>query len=105
MPAPSFFRNLGLFVFEDFLDCETLAHIQSEMSAAKDEKGMTAREGSEEGIVDETSRKVLAVDVCNPTATLVRDRLLDIRPRLEEHFHLPLSGCKGPFFLTNDQTT
>ncbi len=99
MPNFTFFRNLGLFAEEGFLDSETCLHVREQISAAETKKGVIVGNGAEEGVIDEEWRKVLCAQVDKATLTLVEEKLLAIRPRLEKHFGMSLDGCDGPVFL------
>jgi SM-20-related protein len=103
MPSASFFRNLGLFVQENFFETAMCDHICGEIGKASFEKGTITGSGSSEGELDETRRKVLSANVEEGTDFLVKQKLLEIKPRLEDHFRVSVSGCQGPNFLRYDQ--
>jgi predicted 2-oxoglutarate/Fe(II)-dependent dioxygenase YbiX len=100
VPGAGFFRALGLFVVDDFLDPDSCARISSEVTHYAAEKG---RIGSgtqgEEGRLDETVRKVLGSSIPKPTRQSIGDRLTRLKPQLESHFQTPLADCDGPHFL------
>ena len=99
MRSANFFRSLGLFVAQDFVNTDSRSRLRSEMDASAFEKATVIKDG-EEGILDEESRKVLSVQVTEGTWRSVREHLRAIRPSLEEHFRIPLSRkCHGPDFL------
>lgn len=99
MPSANFFRALGLFVAEDFVNKDFCSGLRSEMDASVSEKATVIKDG-QEGVLDEESRKVLNVRVAEDTWRSVRERLREIRPSLEEHFRVSLSRkCHGPDFL------
>lgn len=102
MPGSAFFRKLGFFLANDFLDPMRCAEICSEMRAAPHDKGTIVsnspeQEGSD--LVDESIRKVLQSDIARPSKLFVRARLDELRPKLEEHFKITLTGRDGPQFL------
>lgn len=97
MPSPGFFSSLGLFLRHGFLDPALCARLRSEMRAASSEKASVVRKGSD--AVDESIRKVLCASLEESTALLVGERLLELEPRLEQHFGVSLTGCDGPQFL------
>jgi len=99
MPSANFFRDLGLFAQPKFLDSGERRKILAEMSASTSERARISGSATEEGIVDETWRKTLWTRVENSTAAMVEQRLMEIKPRLEEHFHIPLGGIEPPSFL------
>jgi len=98
MPSPAFFRGLGLFVLSDFFDCAFRTEVRQEILTASEDKATIVRDGKE-GILDESSRRVLSANVAKQTSRLVKDRLLAIKPALEEHFSVTLNGCEAPCFL------
>jgi SM-20-related protein len=99
MRSANFFRALGVFVAENFLTSELCSDLRSEMDVSAFEKATVIKDG-QEGILDEDSRRVLAIRVSDQTRQSVRERLRAIKPSLEEHFGLSLSRkCHGPDFL------
>lgn len=100
MPSSDFFRRLGLFVIDGFLDSSDCARLRSEIDSSS---GAAARiTGGQEGRVDENVRRALVADVSKPTATFLRSRLRDLMPDIEQHFRLRLADCEGPQFLAYD---
>jgi SM-20-related protein len=99
MPSSSLFHHLGLFIHEDFLDHSTCAQIQSQMQTAECQKASIVSPHGDEGIVDEDVRKVLSVKAEASMATMVWDKIWDLKPSLEEHFHVHLRGSEPPVFL------
>jgi predicted 2-oxoglutarate/Fe(II)-dependent dioxygenase YbiX len=49
--------------------------------------------------LDPGSRKTQIAQVSDASADLVKSRLLDLMPELEQHFQLPLAWCRPPQFL------
>ena len=103
MPSHPFFRSAGLFVKTDFLDPRECAHIRAQMREAASRKALIFKKNGDEGALDESWRKVLCVSVEKPLANLVKTRLLEVKPSLEEHFRVPLTDCQGPNFLRYDE--
>jgi SM-20-related protein len=99
MPSHLFFRSAGLFVNSEFLYPAECADIRAQMREATSRKALIAKSNADVDALDESQRKVLCVSVEKPLATLVKTRLLEVKPRLEEHFRVPLTGCQGPDFL------
>jgi SM-20-related protein len=102
MPSSVFFRHAGLFVMPGFLNRSECLDVQARMRGAQPEKALIAKKsggGRAETLVDENWRKVASINVDKSTATWVKERLLEVRPKLEEHFKIPLTGCQGPDFL------
>jgi predicted 2-oxoglutarate/Fe(II)-dependent dioxygenase YbiX len=101
MPGADFFARLGLFVVKSFLDpvlCETLV---SEARSTVRVPSLTYRDGASS--VDESFRRAKDVKVSKQTRLLVQDRLLAVKPKLEEHFRMKLAGCEKPDFLLYDE--
>ncbi len=103
MPSHLFFRSAGLFVKTDFLDSRECADITAQMREAAPRKALIAKKDGEEDALDESWRKVLSVSVEKPLSNLVKTRILEVKPTLEEHFRVPLTGCQGPNFLRYDE--
>src|SRR5579871_4613242 len=99
MPNSLFFRNLGLYAEDGFLDSATCVQVRREMCEVENWKGVIVGKGNEEGVVDENWRKVLCAEVRPETSSLTKARLEAIIPKLQRHFGLPLDGCDGPVFL------
>src|ERR1700686_4322992 len=102
MPAPEFFRNLGLYVVRGFLSSERCAQLCSEMVSAPAEKGCLLRDGKQ-AVTDEEVRKVEIVDLPKPVTLPVKNRLSNIRLDVERHFGIALGACERPQFLVYRQ--
>jgi SM-20-related protein len=95
-----FFRDLGLFVTEDFLNHDSCRRLVAELKTASFEKATIVKDGHD-GVLDENSRKVSCISVAEETWSAIRQQFQDIKPKLEEHFCISLSmKCHGPDFLT-----
>ncbi|MGH9848283.1 MAG: 2OG-Fe(II) oxygenase [Blastocatellia bacterium] len=97
MPNPDFFARLGLLTIKGFLDDELCIRLLSE---ADSNRGVpaTIRQGSATTL-DESVRQTMRVKVTALSKSLVKTRLLALRPRLESHFQIALKGIEGPQFL------
>jgi predicted 2-oxoglutarate/Fe(II)-dependent dioxygenase YbiX len=70
------------------------------MRNAPAEVGRIIGDGSEEaGMVDESVRRVSYAVIPKQTRRLVKSHLEELKPKLEEHFQVPLTGYQGPQFL------
>jgi len=98
MPGAAFFRNLGLFLIEDFLEADLCSRICAEMRSAAAEMGRIVSENGERRI-DENVRRVMCATVQGPIEDSVKARLEAVRPRLQEHFGIALSANPHPEFL------
>ena len=99
MPGSAFFRNLGLFVIDDFLRPEACTQLCSEMVRSTSDAGTVVRPG-EARHLDVSARKVLCANIPKDSWFPVREQLRSIRPSLEQHFNVALhQKCHGPDFL------
>ena len=108
MPSSVFFHHAGLFVQPVFLTLNECLDVQARMRQALPERAQIARkseQGRGEALLDETRRKVDNVAIDRPTATWVKQRLFEIKPRLQEHFGITLRGCQGPDFLSYSENS
>jgi SM-20-related protein len=100
MPAPSFFRNLGLFIRPDFFDAATCDQICAEMCVGESKKALIYRGSVGDGVLDEGTRKSLSVRVEKSTKLMVKEKLYALKPAIEEHFRISLGDCELPTFLS-----
>lgn len=98
MPDAAFFTRFGLLAIPDFIDAESCARLRDEMQSAETVAATVAKK-SDMYAVDETVRKVKLAQVSPPTNSWIRQKLLDVRPILEQHFQVELCGCQIPQFL------
>lgn len=101
MPNHDFFTHLGLFVLKDFLDAEFCAKYLSEArSATVAPVQILQRSGTKSInlIRDESQRRTERIKVFASTESFIEARLLAIKPMLESHFNLVLTGCQTPLF-------
>jgi SM-20-related protein len=99
MPNANFFTRFGLFVNEGFLDPELCSRIRSEMRSTPGKPATVAEDKDLDNAVDESARKTKSAEVSAPTLSYVKERMLALRPMLEKHFNVTLSGCQEPQFL------
>src|SRR3954467_10101772 len=100
MPSAHFFRNLGLFVAEKFLEPSVCGDLLAQITQTPSNAGTIVREAGE--MVDEDVRRVRSVDLGGESRAHVRRRLLDLMPDLQDHFNVVLKDCQGPNFLRYD---
>src|SRR5215216_4616598 len=98
MPTADFFTRLGLFAEPAFLDEGLCARVRDEMAAAS-RAPATVRADQDAYGVDEDTRRTKLADVAEETRSLVEERLLALKPRLESHFDLALTGAQKLGFL------
>jgi len=98
MPNAAFFTRFGLFAEPALLDGELCARVRSEMASAR-RKQATVQDADDDYAVDEDTRRTKLAQVAPETAALVEKRLLDAKPRIEEHFGIELEGVQKIGFL------
>jgi predicted 2-oxoglutarate/Fe(II)-dependent dioxygenase YbiX len=98
MPRSNFFVHLGLLAVKGFLDADLCARLRSEMELQSGFPAMIGATGNER--VDQDVRRANLVNVSTQTKLLIKERLLDIQPRLESHFKITLEEFEKPQFLT-----
>ena len=87
--APELLHHLGTFFQRDFFDPECRARLLAEVQAVPSQKGRILV-GDAQAVLIESARKVLCADVKKTTIELVKERLVEIKPRLEAHLQVPL---------------
>jgi SM-20-related protein len=98
MPSANFFRNLGLFVQENFLASGLCDQIREQISKGKFKPGIILGEHAED-VVEESIRKVSRGKVERFLDENVKSQLTALMPALEDHFKVSLGACQGPEFL------
>src|SRR5260370_24067809 len=96
MPQADFFARLGLFVWRGFVDAELSTSLRSAASLSASTKSSVQKGGTADTVVDESVRRSLEVRLDPATASLVTERLLQLRPRVEAHFNITLTDCEPP---------
>jgi predicted 2-oxoglutarate/Fe(II)-dependent dioxygenase YbiX len=98
MIEAAFFVRMGLFVFPNFLSHDICAKLRSKVASSEWKHAPVAEGGQD--TYDEQHRKTKQHAIDNVSMKEMHVRLLAIRPQLESHFHMPLSGCQAPRFLS-----
>ena len=98
MPKAAFFTRLGLFAEPALLDRQLSDRVREEMASARRKQATVRDEGDAYG-VDEDTRRTKSAQVGADTRALVEERLLAVKPRLEEHFGMELDGFQKLSFL------
>jgi len=80
MPHPAFFRDMGLFVENNFLDALARAQVQEQIRCAQSEKGTIVDAEQKTLLVDESRRRVLSAKFSRSVGALVERRLREIKP-------------------------
>lgn len=89
--------KFGIFVTEDFLDAGLCADLRTAASVTAMEQAAIYTKGVIR--VDETVRRTKSAKIAEPAASVLKARLLDLKPALEAHFNLTLKGCDDPHLL------
>jgi len=97
MLRADFFARLGMLVVEDFLDGESCRKLRHEVRESASTPAAVWKENGK--VVDEEARRTTRAKVTKTTESLVKRKLLALRPRLEGHFGVPLRGVQRPQFL------
>jgi SM-20-related protein len=98
MIGAAFFARMGLFVFPNFLSNDICAKLRSKLASSEWKHAPVAERGQD--TYDEEHRKTKQHTIDNVSKNEMHVRLLEIRPQLELHFHMYLSGCQAPRFLS-----
>ena len=92
-------RSLGMLVEPNFFDWKTCNHLRTEAATASTIEAAVASRIGSLPYVAEMDRKTKVVAVQQLAVALVKARFQELRPRLETHFGVLLSGCELPQFL------
>jgi SM-20-related protein len=98
MPAADLFARLGLFVVGDFLDPPLCERLRSEAAKARAAPA-TVRTKENVYAVNAETRRTKQAQVPKADAGLLKKRLLSVKPQIEEHFGVALSGLQPLQFL------
>lgn len=98
MPSANFFSKLGIFSIPGFLDRDRCELIRREMD---ENAHITATVGKKTGeyVVDNSIRSAKFTDIGDETERGVHRKLLDVMPRISEHFGIKLAGTQPLQFL------
>ena len=88
---------IDLLEIDDFLDAATRADIVAELDRAASAPS-TVLSGDAGGRMD-AARKSKRVAVPPEVGERVRERLMELKPRIEAHFGVALTECEEPQFL------
>ncbi len=93
--------RLDLFLDGEFLDARECEAMLAELRSA-DGRAASVYSRDAHGSVDERVRRAARLTPTRETVELVRRRLLERMPALEEHFRIKLGDCEEPQFLRYD---
>ena len=84
-------------VWRHFLEEPLCARLRAEARGAVRRPAQVFKPGEGYGIDTDTGvRKTALVDIAGATRALLQERLLTLKPALEQHFHVTLEGCESP---------
>ena len=93
---------IDLLEIEEFVDADLRAELVAELNAATGSAAaVLSREAG--GMVQSSVRKTTRVSVGAETRERVRQRLMQEKARIEEHFGVALTECEDPQFLRYDE--
>ena len=99
MPHSDFFTRFGIFAVKRFLDAELCARLRAEMFSSELSPAMLVEKYGSVETVKESVRKTGHAKVSESTTSLVVERLMALRPEIENHFKLTFNDCEDPQFL------
>jgi len=91
------FVRFGLLIVQDFFDSHLCAELRDEAGRSANLQATVWSKGAR--TVQAETRRTKQASVSPAVESLVKEKLLLIKPRVEEHFKLALSGCETPQFL------
>src|SRR5690242_19749942 len=98
MPNSDFFSRLGLFVVRDFFDANLCSRLRAELRVAPATPAKVA-DNDYLSRVDSAIRRTNLLQVKSDTRALIDARMAEVRPALEAHFRVPLTGWEAVNFL------
>jgi SM-20-related protein len=99
MPSADILARFGILVRHGFLSDDLCQQVVAGIRSGEGSKGTV---GNDQGdyVVDESSRRVSQIEVGEETSALIEVPLRELKPVLEEHFHVALSHYQRPTFLS-----
>ena len=90
--------RFGLFVLKDFFDQRTCEQMVTEMRSGQGDSATVYGQSSSDS-VNERVRKAVRHKPSLETVELVRRKLFECKPDVEQHFDVSLRDCEEPQFL------
>ena len=91
------FTSLGLYLKKDFLDASLCEEMRAQMKAQASEAGYVKTADSY--VIDMNVRRTQVADVPIDYAYMIKDRLEELKPAIEDHFTEHLKLQEKPQFL------
>jgi len=101
MASLDFFGRFGLFVHKEFLDAEFCTRYLAEACLASATQALVLPKNDDRILEPQlctNHRRTEQINVPVQTELFIQERLLAIKPLLERHFDLPLTGFQKPLF-------
>jgi SM-20-related protein len=98
MIAADFFSRMGLFVMPNFLSRDVCGKL-TDAVATSEWKQATVTQPGKEGY-NEIYRKTKQHTIDDESAKEIFARFLSVKPQLETHFRVALTGCQSPIVLS-----
>lgn len=91
------FARFGVLVVQDFFDSHLCTELRTQASQSASMQATVWGKGAR--TVQANARQTKRASVSSALESVVKEKLLLLKPRVEEHFKLALSGCETPQFL------
>jgi SM-20-related protein len=98
MPSADLLARLGLFAVSGFLEANLCEEVRASVASASAVPATVRQEDDVYG-VDEDTRRTKHATVPDATEELVKERLLAVKPEIEEHYGLSLTNLQPLQFL------
>jgi SM-20-related protein len=99
VPRAEFFERFGLFAVDRFLDPEACRELREAVRSGSWRAGTVGNVEGTDFSVDANVRSVKWVNVGETIASNVRERLLNVKSAVQDHYHVLISGCEPLQFL------
>jgi len=99
VPSADFFQRLGLYSHEHFLEASLCRELRRAFQSGSRRAGTVGVKAGAEFVVDPTVRSVRWVEVADDVTAEVRQRLQDVRSRVETFYSVPLTDFEPLQFL------
>ena len=98
MVTADFLSRMGFFVLKNFLDEEACNRFREAAALGVGKRATVTTQGKD--VYDETARRTVQVTVNEELERDMHQRLMELRPGLENHFGVKLTDCIPPRFLS-----
>jgi len=99
VPKAEFFQRLGLYAIDGFLDPEACRDLRDAVQSGSWRAGTVGNVEGTDFSVDARVRSVRWVNIGETIASTIRERLLNVKPAVADHYHTTLSACEPLQFL------